>query len=205
LLLKNLKYFVLVFLLCFSDIISAQNIDLDILKGINPMYPNSRYWMQTSASAFWVPGIVLIGSLGYGVLAGNSRFEHNGIELLISITVSQLITEAIKIPVDRERPAERYPTEVFEISPTHGRSFPSGHTSLAFAAATTLALDYKKWWIAVPAYIWAGSVAYSRMYLGKHYPSDVLGGIVVGIGSGYLSHWLTRKLFKDKHSIYEHS
>jgi membrane-associated phospholipid phosphatase len=196
---KNLgRFFAIIFLLSFSEIASAQNLDLDILKGINPMYPNSRYWTQTSASAFWVPGIVLFSSLGYGIFSGDSRFERNGVELLISITVGQLITEAMKVTVNRERPAERYPTEVFETSQAHGKSFPSGHTSLAFATATTLALDYKKWWITVPAYIWAGSVAYSRMYLGKHYPSDVLGGIVVGVGSGYLSHWLTRKLFKDK-------
>jgi len=62
-----------------------------------------------------------------------------------------------------------------------------------------LALDYKKWYIVVPAYLWAGSVAYSRMYLGKHYTSDVTGGMIIGIGSGYLSHWLTKKLFGKKH------
>jgi membrane-associated phospholipid phosphatase len=185
-----------------SEICYSQNLDIDILKAINPKFPNSVYWEQTSASAYWVPGIIIIGSFGYGLLKKNEQIRQNGYELLINIAVSQLITEAIKISVNRERPAERYPNKIFANSPTHGYSFPSGHTSLAFATATTLALDYKKWYIVVPAYLWAGSVAYSRMYLGVHYPSDVLGGIIIGIGSGYLSHWLTKKLFQDKNHNY---
>jgi membrane-associated phospholipid phosphatase len=188
-----------------TEVCSGQNLDLDILKDINPMYPSSDYWIQTSASAFWVPGFVLLGSLGYGVMEKDKRIERNAYELLISIAVSQLITEAVKISLNRERPADRYPGEIFVQSPAHGKSFPSGHTSLAFATATTLALDYRKWYVVVPAYLWAGSVAYSRMYLGKHYPSDVLGGILVGIGSGYISHWIRDKIFNKKHITHEPS
>jgi membrane-associated phospholipid phosphatase len=180
---------------------SAQNPDVDLLKAINPMYPTWPYWVQTSASAYWVPAAVLLGSLGYGFIENDKQIQHNAYELAINIVISQAVTEALKITIDRERPADKYPTEIFVNGPVHGESFPSGHTSLAFATATTLSLDYKKWYIVVPAYLWAGSVAYSRMYLGKHYPSDVLGGIVIGIGSGYLSHWLTRKLFANTHAV----
>jgi len=189
-------------LVSLSEICYSQNLDIDILKAINPMFPNSVYWEQTTASAYWVPGIIVMGSFVCGLLKKNEQIRQNGYELLVNIAVSQLITEAIKISVNRERPAERYPKEIFESSSTHGYSLPSGHTSLAFATATTLALDYKKWYIVVPTNLWAASVAYSRMYLGVHYPSDVLGGIIIGIGSGYLSHWLTKKLFHDKNHIY---
>jgi membrane-associated phospholipid phosphatase len=198
------RYIYLFFLviILFPGFASGQNLDVDILKGINPMYPDSEYWLQTSASAYWVPGVILLGSLGCGFLRKNEQIKQNGYELLINIAASQLITEALKISINRERPADKYPTEIFVSSPTHGGSFPSGHTSLAFATATTLALDYKKWYVVLPAYLWAASVAYSRMYLGVHYPSDVLGGIIIGIGSGYLSHWLTKKLLKDKNHTY---
>ena len=80
----------------------------------------------------------------------------------------------------------------------HGRSFPSGHTSLAFSTAASLSIQFNKWYVTLPAYLWAGSVAYSRMYLGVHYPTDVLGGAAVGIGSAYLAHWLNQKFFKNK-------
>jgi membrane-associated phospholipid phosphatase len=201
---SKIIWFLIILLALAPAIPLAQNLDVDILKGINPMHPDSQYWLQTSASAYWLPAALVIGSLGYGHLRGDTRVRDNGYELLISIGISQLISEALKFSINRERPADKYPTEIFASSITHGGSFPSGHTSLAFATATTLALDYKKWYIVVPAYLWAGTVAYSRIYLGKHYPSDVLGGIVIGIGSGYLSQWLTKKLFKNKNNTNVH-
>jgi membrane-associated phospholipid phosphatase len=193
-------FLIILLLILLPGIIYSQNLDVDILKGINPMYPNSQYWLQTSASAYWLPGALVLGSLGYGYFGDDRQARNNGYELLISIGIGQLISEALKITINRERPADKYPYEIFASSPTHGGSFPSGHTSLAFSTATTLALEYKKWYIVVPAYLWAGTVAYSRMYLGKHYPSDVLGGIIIGIGSSYISHWLTKKIYKVKNS-----
>jgi membrane-associated phospholipid phosphatase len=197
-------YLFLLILLLFPGLASAQNLDLDILKRINPIHPNSKYWLQTSASVYWLPGIIAAGSLGYGFLRGDIQARYNACDLVISIAFSQLVSEVLKVTVNRERPADRYPYEIFVSSTTHGGSFPSGHTSAAFATATTLALEYRKWYIVVPAYLWAGSVAYSRMYLGKHYPSDVLAGIVIGIGSGFFSQWVTKKLFKDKNQSYAH-
>jgi undecaprenyl-diphosphatase len=49
-----------------------------------------------------------------------------------------------------------------------------------------LSRSYPKWYIAAPAYLWAGSVGYSRMYLGVHYPSDVFGGAVLGTTTSLL-------------------
>ena len=54
-----------------------------------------------------------------------------------------------------------------------------------------------KWYVVIPSYLWAGWVAYSRMYLGVHYPSDILGGAIVGGGSAFLmykiNNWMARK------------
>ena len=182
----------------FPSVVQSQNFDINTLKSINPKYPTSDFWKVTSSSAYWVPALTAAGEFTYGVIHQDKFSKQRAYELLINIGVSSAITGAGKIIFHRKRPEESYPNEVYVISPTHGRSFPSGHASLAFATATTLALEYKKWYIVVPAYLWAGSIGYSRMYLGKHYPSDVLAGAAVGVGSGYLSHWLSYKLFRHR-------
>lgn len=182
----------------------AQNIDVDILNSINPENPNSQYWRQTSNSVYWVGAALPAGTLIYGLISGDEKAKHTSYDLFISLGANILITDVFKKTFNRTRPAEEYPGIIFS-SPSNGMSFPSGHTSLAFATATTLSLQFKKWYIVVPAYAWAGSVAYSRMYLGKHYPSDIVGGALVGVGSGFASHWLNRKLFKQyyQHRLYD--
>ncbi|NHA02763.1 phosphatase PAP2 family protein [Mucilaginibacter sp. HC2] len=175
----------------------AQNLDVDILKSINPRYPTSLYWRNTSNSAYYVAGAASFGTLIYGFASNNATIKRNASETFINLGASVLITQLIKVGVNRTRPADRYPDEIFVNSPTHNYSFPSGHTSLAFATATTLSMQYKKWYVTVPAYAWASSVAYSRMYLGKHYPTDVLAGAAVGIGTSLAGHWFNQKLFKQ--------
>jgi membrane-associated phospholipid phosphatase len=179
----------------------AQNIDLDILKSINPRYPDSQYWIQTSGSAYWVPAAACVGMLAYGLIKNDFGAKAKAYELLISVGSAIAVTELLKPIVHRARPADAYPDEIFTSSATHGGSFPSGHTTLAFSTAATIAMEYKKWYITVPAYLWAGSVGYSRMYLGKHYPTDVLAGAAIGIGGAYFGRWLSKKLFHEKRQL----
>jgi membrane-associated phospholipid phosphatase len=112
---------------------------------------------------------------------------------------------ASKQIIKRERPYLRYSglePVVFESS----YSMPSGHTSTAFATATSLSMAYPKWYVIVPSFAWASSVGYSRMHLGVHYPSDVFIGAIVGSGSAFLTHkanqWLEKKSRK-RHSRLE--
>jgi membrane-associated phospholipid phosphatase len=200
---RPLLYFSLVLTIFSAKPAVAQNFDINLLKAINPQDPTANYWVQTSASAYWVSGIAIVGSLGYGFIAGDKNMQHNAYELVLNIAISTGISQLLKVTINRERPADRYPNDIFVNGPVHGQSFPSGHTTLAFATATTLALDYKRWYFVVPAYLWAGTVGYSRMYLGKHYPSDVLAGAIIGIGTGYFSHWLRKKLFTEKQSAHK--
>ena len=61
-----------------------------------------------------------------------------------------------------------------------------------------MSIQYKKWYIVAPAFLWASSVGYSRLYLGEHYPTDVFAGATIGIASAYLNEWLHKKLFVKK-------
>ena len=77
---------------------------------------------------------------------------------------------------------------------------PSGHTSSVFATATSLSMAYPKWYVVVPSFVWAGSVGYSRMHLGVHYPSDVIIGALVGSGSAILTRKANQWLNSKRHT-----
>jgi membrane-associated phospholipid phosphatase len=64
-------------------------------------------------------------------------------------------------------------------------SFPSGHTAFAFSHAYVLGHHYPK--MRIPSYAFAATVGFSRLYLGKHYITDVLTGMVLGVLVGYAS------------------
>jgi undecaprenyl-diphosphatase len=73
----------------------------------------------------------------------------------------------------------------------HDFSFPSGHTICSFEAAGVILLNNKKWGIA--AMCLAVLIAFSRLYLYVHYPTDVLTSIVLGVGIAFLGNWLAQK------------
>jgi undecaprenyl-diphosphatase len=157
-----------------------------------------------SNSTNWISLGVPAGLLLSGRLRHDKNMQLAGLNIGKSILISTGITVAIKFSVNRNRPFLDYPLEIPKAGAGGSPSFPSGHTSQAFATATALYLEYPKWYIAIPAYGWASVVGYSRMYLGVHYPTDVLAGALVGSGSALLNKQLNRLLHKQ-HSRTAHT
>lgn len=195
---KRILLLLIIAFYCFVSKVNAQNIDVDILKAINPRYPTSEVWDAVSGSGYWLTVAVPVGTFGYGLIQKDKKAQHDALQTAITIGISSLFSETLKRTFNVERPADKYPNEIFVTDPKHGRAFPSGHATLAFATATSIAIEYKKWYVVAPAYAWAGAVSYSRMYKGLHLPSQVLSGAALGIGSAYAGHWLTNKLWKPK-------
>ena len=181
----------------FSSV-KAQNVDINILKNINPYNPSSSLWKAATNSAYPLSVAAPLTMLSVGYLNHNKELQHKGWTVVGALAINTVVVEALKYSVNRPRPYEQYvfihPYDASE----KGKSFPSGHTSTAFATATALSLECKKWYVVVPAYTWASLVGYARLYQGEHYPSDVLAGAVIGAGSAWLSHWLTHKYFAKR-------
>lgn len=188
------RLFILVLFLLPVSVFS-QNIDTRILRSIySPQaLPSDKFFQFVSNSdAFLVIGIPA-GMGAVGLVKQDDILFRNACVTIAATVVNSGITFAMKYTFERERPFVTY-SDIIKKSEAGSPSFPSGHTSMAFATATSLALAYPKWYIIVPTYTWACTVGYSRMHLGVHYPSDILIGAIVGAGSAYLSQAVNKKL-----------
>ena len=193
---KNAIIFFTLFLRSFSTF--AQNLDIDILKDINQDRNQNldKPFNSISKSVYPLSFAFPISLLGSGLIKKDKNLQRQGITSLATLAISMGTTYSLKKIINRDRPYITYPN----IQPYYienDPAFPSGHTTAAFSTATSLSLTVKKWYVVVPAYTWAGAVAYSRLHLGVHYPSDVLAGAVIGAGSAWLCYkanrWLQRK------------
>ncbi|PWT79848.1 MAG: hypothetical protein C5B57_13180 [Blastocatellia bacterium] len=150
------------------------------------------------ADAFFVPGKVL-GSTEFVLSAAfvtyivgrrgeKERVQHLGMDLIEATLLSEGITEAIKYSVRRQRPLNP------DGSQQGTYSFPSGHATVTFAAATVLQ-QHLGWRAAVPTYLVASYVAMSRLHDNRHWASDVVFGSTDGIIIGRSVTWHGRNFY----------
>ncbi len=115
--------------------------------------------------------LLLIPSIAYGATLYLSD-KDGETQMYQSFFTTVGMTQALKYGINRQRPNGG------------DHSFPSGHTSAAFQGASFIHARYG-WKYAVPAYMGASFVGYSRVYADKHYTSDVLAGAVIGTLSSF--------------------
>ena len=202
---KNL----LIFLLFCSVKINAQNFDIDLLKPINKNETNFKNdYLELCASSVTVTSIALpVSVFTAGLIKHDKKMQKDAAYIAGAWITSAVITQVTKRVLDRKRPFEEYVFIVKRDDESGGRSFPSGHTSSAFSTATSLSLYYPKWYVIAPAYLYAASVGWARMYQGVHYPTDVLGGAVIGAGSAWLSYkvqqWHDKKVNRKNRTAHQ--
>jgi membrane-associated phospholipid phosphatase len=189
------KRIALIFLVVLPAVVFSQNPDIRLLRAINSpeTLSSDRFFQFASNSDLYLVIGIPACMAATGLIKNDDNLVRNACVTLAATAVNSALTTILKYSINRERPFVTYP-DITKKSAAGSPSFPSGHTSSAFASATSLSLAYRKWYIIVPAYSWAGTVAYSRMYLGVHYPSDVLAGAVIGTCSAWLTYTINKKL-----------
>lgn len=146
-------------------------------------------WVQTHlhnpfTDAFF-PVITYLGEAGIvwilfsAVLLFFKKTRRTGILVLLAMLLGFLTGELfLKNIICRPRPCMDFPDFPMLIEPPRSFSFPSGHSASGFAAAWVLFLRHRKWgWT---AFILAALIAFSRIFLFVHYPTDVLAGFLLG-------------------------
>ncbi|MBD3288051.1 phosphatase PAP2 family protein [candidate division KSB1 bacterium] len=111
--------------------------------------------------------------------------------LLASLSAFSLelpVSVLIKKWARRIRPFESVEGILHLIKPPDKYSFPSGHAAAAFLIADILSFQFPP--IQVPLYSWASLVGFSRIYLGVHFPSDVVAGMILGLSASHFGIWL---------------
>ena len=98
---------------------------------------------------------------------------------VIAVALADWSSMGLKALVDRPRPPLRYAEPKTLVAIPHDASFPSGHAATSFAAATMLAFAFPR--LAPLLYVLAAAVEFSRVYVGVHYPLDVIGGAFLGV------------------------
>ncbi|MGA1976801.1 MAG: phosphatase PAP2 family protein [Bacteroidales bacterium] len=195
-----MKKIILLILCSFLHLcLNAQNLDIRLLRSINsPVhYPADDIFRFISNSDAFVTVGVPVSIAVAGFLSYDRKMKWNACVIAIGTALDEGLTLALKYTVNRPRPFVTYP-DIIKKSAGGSPSFPSGHTSTAFATATSLSLFYPKWYVIVPSYVYAATVGYSRMYLGVHYPSDVLAGALIGSGSAFLTYEINRRLIAKR-------
>lgn len=127
------------------------------------------------------------------ILICTKKYRRIGILLLIALLIGSVLGEGILKPlIGRARPFYSNTEIDLLITPPSGYSFPSGHSWSSFTAATILCFANRK--IGFAALFLAACIAFSRLYLYVHFPSDVLVGILCGIATGLFAVFCSRKI-----------
>lgn len=158
-------------------------------------------YLQTLHQPFLDKVMVFISSLGNAgiiwiVLALAficvKKYRRFGVTMLLALLIGLIIGNgALKNIVARERPCWINETVQLLIAVPKDYSFPSGHTLASFGAATALFWNKKAWGAA--AYIGAVLIAFSRMYLYVHFPTDILCGMLLGLCTGTAAWFIVKK------------
>lgn len=148
-----------------------------------------------------MPAITFLGNAGWfwiavaAIMLCFKKTRKTGLMMGVALICGLLVGNLFLKPViARVRPYDINTAVQLLIEKPHDYSFPSGHTLASFEGALVLLLRERKY-IGIPAMVLAVLIAFSRMYLYVHYPTDIIAGILLGCAFALFGIWLVNKLW----------
>jgi undecaprenyl-diphosphatase len=182
---------VVVTALVFSD--TTQGWDESLALAVNGAYLGAAFNQLMVLATdygreyFWVAIVALM------LLVGRARTKVLALELAVLFLVGIFVGEAYKLVLFRDRPFETLTGIVLRVAQDPDSSFPSGHALIVSLGATFAVVSFRRRLIAGFLTAEAAVVCYSRVYLGAHYPMDVIGGVLVGASIALVGYYVLER------------
>jgi undecaprenyl-diphosphatase len=158
----------------------------ELINGLAGQTPVLDQVMRAMVSDYVGPTVQVLGLLGFW-FEGKSPTERRGnqravLRAVVALAISGILLGLCNLIYFRDRPFRYHDVNMLFYYPTDS-SFPSNSATVVFAISATIWLRDRRWgW---PMLILAGGFAFSRVYVGVHYPADVLAGFMLGAGTGW--------------------
>ena len=171
------------------------------LNGLHYTWLDGFMW-QVSTKTLWIPFYALL--IFFMIWKRKKYWWITILSIALMIVLSDQGADLVKNTTKRHRPTHNVTIEnkVHVLTAPDGRvyrggeyGFVSSHASNAFAVAFFVSLFFARRWLTILMFVWAVVVCYSRIYLGVHYPLDILGGAIVGSVAGILIFYLERFVY----------
>ena len=171
------------------------------LNGLHTSFLDTIMW-YISSKTLWYPFYIVL--IYFIILKRKKDVWITLLAIILMIILSDQLADLVKDYMQRLRPTHN-PDISGLVHTLRGYTggeygFVSSHASNAFAVAAFTSLFFKRRWFVYFIFVWAIIVSFSRIYLGVHYPLDVICGGVLGLSIGvfiyYLEHWAIRKINK---------
>ena len=200
--LSCLRTFLIVIVLCWGPSVPeavAQSLDEQVLRAV--YHVETPAFQGAMRAADWSSYPAFVGAAWAAAGLSGGRSYEAAYRMAVAELAAFAGTSALKRVYRRPRPSAALPgitprLNVIDrwVLKKDAYSFPSGHAALSFAIATSWSLSYPAWYVVAPGMGWAVAVSLSRVWLGVHYPSDVLAGAFLGAAAGAGVHLLRRTI-----------